>query len=571
MMKMGDINEALVIFRTIIDKENVNNKISCYSCQNMGIIAHIKGDYDFSLACSNEYVKINEHDRQFGIIWMDIENQIESKELDHIKAIELNNKCDDKKSARFVQSTSATYWIYSKRHKEGALFLELVKDNMSNIHANMLICAFEYYYQTNKIQMMKRIIDDFNVDDLGTARALILDYFNLCLKITANESVESKLILAKRVICGIKTRAIFNSSAMLKICGLVVKESDNRNRILVPSRFGMIGISPVLSSLRDRLERYARSNSPVLVTGESGTGKELAAQALHDAGDRAAAPFIPVNCAAIPESVFESQLFGHVAGAFTGAAKDQPGLIELAGEGTLFLDEVGELPAGVQAKLLRFLENGEYRRLGGERTLKSRARIVAATNRGLGEETGFRQDLYHRLRRLEIQVPPLRERREDIRYLARQRIRQLNLQDGSGWKQLDEAAEAMLEGLDYAGNVRELFNLVDHAWHEAVQQIGPAEVERARQRLAAESRAREEVSARKSPDDLCVSFPPGDSWSLDFESGPAPLRHIQERAACAAIRQALAHFDGDVDETARFLDVSRRSIYRYLERGRQEA
>jgi DNA-binding NtrC family response regulator len=279
-----------------------------------------------------------------------------------------------------------------------------------------------------------------------------------------------------------------------------------------------------------------------------------------------------VNCAAIPESVFESQLFGHVAGAFTGAGKDQPGLIELAGEGTLFLDEVGELPQGVQAKLLRFLENGEYRRLGGERILKSRARIVAATNRGLGEESGFRQDLYHRLRRLELQLPPLRDRREDIRYLARHRIRQLNLQDGSGWKQLDDAAEQGLENLDFAGNVRELFNLVDHAWHEAVQQVGPAEVERARQRLAAERRERETRAATsRDSQELDVRFAPGESWALDFAATSAPLRHIQERAACEAIRQALSHFDGDVERAARFLDVSRRSIYRYLERERLDA
>lgn len=354
---------------------------------------------------------------------------------------------------------------------------------------------------------------------------------------------------------------------MLKICGEIVRKSETRNRILVPSRFGLIGISPVMSELRDRIERFARSTSPVLIQGESGTGKELAAQALHDAGDRAAAPFIPVNCAAIPESVFESQLFGHVAGAFTGAAKDQPGLIELAGDGTLFLDEVGELPVGVQAKLLRFLENGEFRRLGSEQVRRSRARVVAATNRSLLEVEGFRQDLVHRLRRLELRMPPLRERREDIRYLARHRVRQLNLQDGSGWKQLEEAAEQALEALDLAGNVRELFNLVDHAWHEAVQLVGPAEVERARKRLEAEQ-AR--AAAAAGGGGLDVAFAPSTGWSLDFSAGGEPLRQIQERAACEAVRQALDHFSGDVDAAARFLDVSRRSIYRYLERERQQ-
>lgn len=391
----------------------------------------------------------------------------------------------------------------------------------------------------------------------------------------------SKYIIAKRIIENIGNSPVFNTSSVLKICGQIFRESDTHDRVLVPSRFGLIGITPAISTLRDRIDRFARSSSPVLIRGESGTGKELAAQALHDASDRAGEPFVPVNCPAIPESVFESQLFGHVAGAFTGAGRDQPGLIELAGDGTLLLDEVGDLPAGVQAKLLRFLENGEYRRLGSEKILRSRARILAATNRNLAGEDRFRQDLYHRLRRLEIVMPPLSERREDIRYLARHRIRQLNLQDGSGWKQLDEAAERRLESLDYPGNVRELFNLVDHAWHEAVQPIGEAEVERARLRLEAERSGIAGKPARAEgadpgqrgdakddrPHD--VRFDSAHTWTLDFQAGGAPLRQIQEQAAFQAIRQALEHFQGDVNRTAQFLDVSRRSVYRHLERARE--
>ena len=231
--------------------------------------------------------------------------------------------------------------------------------------------------------------------------------------------------------------------------------------------------------------------------------------------------------------------------------------------------------------MLRFLENGEYRRLGSEKILHSRARILAATNKSLTGESGFRQDLYHRLRRLEIVMPSLAERREDIRYLARHRIRQLNLQDGSGWKQLDEAAERRLESLDYPGNVRELFNLVDHAWHEAVQPIGEAEVERARLRLEAERVGHVEMPARadsadrgqrgEAEDDQqhAVRFDSACSWTLDFQAGGAPLRQIQEQAAFQAIRQALEHFQGDVNRTAQFLDVSRRSVYRHLERARE--
>lgn len=395
---------------------------------------------------------------------------------------------------------------------------------------------------------------------------VLLDYMRLSVMIHSGNLDDSSVATAKRILESMLSVRIFMSDILIKTCSEVIRRSDIHNRVLVPSRFGIIGITPVISALRDRIERFARSTSPVFIQGESGTGKELVAQALHDAGDRAAAPFIPVNCAAVPESVFESQLFGHVAGAFTGAGKDQPGLIELAGGGTLFLDEVGELPLAVQAKLLRFLENGEFRRLGSDKILRSRARILAATNRGLAGDPAFREDLHQRLRRLEITVPPLRERREDIRYLARHRIRQLNLQDGSGWKQLDEPAERLLETLDYPGNVRELFNLVDHAWHEAVQPVGVEEVERARRRLEAERLAALQRAAGDKG--LAVDFLAGTSWTLDFSSGPAPLKRIQEQAAVQAIHQALQHFDGDVDKAAAYLDISRRSIYRYLERER---
>ena len=561
-MRLGEIDKALVLFRKVLENDKIDKKFLLNSCFNMGIIAHVKGDFEFSFDCAKEYYEINQNS-VFSEVWMSIEKGFKSGDYDHRSAHRLLLMAENDLHKNFVQSSSAIYWTFQKKIMECEKFYRML-DN--KIHMNVFAGAFEYYCDNNQIDEMKAIFDRFLTYELSSPSELLINYMKLRI-ISIDGGDRSELLsLADSIVSGIRSRAVFNSAAMLKACGQVFRATETRNRILVPSRFGLIGISPVMSELRDRIERFARSTSPVLIQGESGTGKELAAQALHDAGDRAAAPFIPVNCAAIPESVFESQLFGHVAGAFTGAAKDQPGLIELAGDGTLFLDEVGELPAGVQAKLLRFLENGEFRRLGSEQVRRSRARVVAATNRSLLEVEGFRQDLVHRLRRLELRLPPLRERREDIRYLARHRVRQLNLQDGSGWKQLEEAAEQALEALDYAGNVRELFNLVDHAWHEAVQLVGPAEVERARQRLEAEQA---QASLAGDAQGLAVAFAPSPGWSLDFRSGGEPLRQIQERAACEAIRQALDHFSGDVDAAARFLDVSRRSIYRYLERERQ--
>lgn len=563
-MRLGQIDEALCLFRGILENVASTRDHQANSCVNMGVISHIKGDFEFSCACSLEYQNIIGMNNLFAKAWVRVETNISKDEVSSDKTIEVIRSCSSDKERRFIQNAHVMYWTKKGNLAECSRLYEMLNREETQLSSNICISAFQLYFEKRDRESAKGAFDYLTGRFGSEATDVALDYMCLCMKKMEGGEAGEMLLLANSVLKKISARSIFNSSAMLRVCGDILKSNETRNRILVPARFGMIGISPVMSALRDRIERFARSTSPVLIQGESGTGKELAAQALHDVGDRAAAPFIPVNCAAIPESVFESQLFGHVAGAFTGASKDQPGLIELAGDGTLFLDEVGELPLGVQAKLLRFLENGEFRRLGSEQVRRSRARILAATNRSLLEVEGFRQDLVHRLRRLELHMPPLRERREDIRYLARHRVRQLNLQDGSGWKQLEEAAEQALETLDYPGNVRELFNLVDHAWHEALQLMGSEEVERARRRMEAE-RARAAALGGEVP----VSFVASPAWSLDFTSDITPLRLIQEKAACEAIRQALEHFSGDVDAAAHFLDVSRRSIYRYLERERE--
>lgn len=563
LVKVGKVDYALPIYRFLLEPGMSDANTQIKTCINLITAAIFKKDIEYAIECNAEYKKLCELFEVRSECWSMLLSEANDLNIENVRAAYALSETN--RERKHFQ----TVFVAVCENKRDIKMIENFYENISHevLNINLLRSVFDGYIK-HDLNKAREIRDLVVVNSYNGPAKVVADYIVLAMAMMDKDD-ECKLIeLAVSISEGIKRFNVFFGIEAKRICASVFKDAEKRNRILVPSRFGIIGISPVVSALRDRIDRYARSNSPVLIQGESGTGKELAAQALHDAGDRAAAPFIPVNCAAVPESVFESQLFGHVAGAFTGAAKDQPGLIELAGEGTLFLDEVGELPLAVQAKLLRFLENGEYRRLGSEKILKSRARVLAATNRGLGEDSGFRQDLAHRLRRLEILLPPLRERREDIRYLARHRIRQLNLQDGSGWKQLDDAAEQVLESLDFAGNVRELFNLVDHAWHEAVQQIGPPEVERARQRLAAERRELDLPAGAGR--ELAVNFAEGEAWSLDFAAGSASLRQIQERAACAAIRQTLAHFDGDVIQAARFLDVSRRSIYRYLERERQE-
>lgn len=227
----------------------------------------------------------------------------------------------------------------------------------------------------------------------------------------------------------------------------------------ITSFHGMLGNAPAMVRLRELINKVADSSSPVLVEGESGTGKEMVSRALHFESHRAKAPFIVVNCGALPEQLMESELFGYEKGAFTGAGTTKPGLVEMADGGSLFLDEIGELPIGLQAKLLRFLESGEFRRVGDTRLRWVQTRIIAATNRNLRQEVeqgNFREDLFYRLEVVKIQVPPLRERREDIPLLAHFFLKKKHPD-----KEFTPEALEALEKHHFPGNVRELANLVE--------------------------------------------------------------------------------------------------------------
>jgi transcriptional regulator with GAF, ATPase, and Fis domain len=228
----------------------------------------------------------------------------------------------------------------------------------------------------------------------------------------------------------------------------------------------LIGESRPMRRVSEFIGRVARGDSTVLIRGESGTGKELVARAIHANSERLDNPFVAVNCAAIPEALLESELFGHERGAFTGAVGTKKGKFEIAGEGTLFLDEIGELAPLLQAKLLRVLQQREFERLGGNRLLPLNARVLAATNKNVEEaiKTGeFRQDLYYRLNVVSVTLPPLREHREDISLLALYFANKYAAKCHRGFKGIDAEARALLMQYSWPGNVRELENAIEHA------------------------------------------------------------------------------------------------------------
>jgi DNA-binding NtrC family response regulator len=299
----------------------------------------------------------------------------------------------------------------------------------------------------------------------------------------------------------------------------------------------VIGTSPAMAELLSLAARVAGADSPVLVTGENGTGKGLLARWLHRRSARFAGPFVEVNAGAIPETLFESEMFGHVKGAFTDAREPRAGRFEVAEGGTLFLDEVGNLPAGAQAKLLRVLERGEFEPVGSSRTRRADVRVVAATNADLGgmvDQGRFRQDLYFRLALVELRLPALRDRREDVPALAAAALARAAARCRRDVEGFAPDALAALDAYAWPGNVRELQNVVERAVL-----------------LAGEAR----ITAR----DLRLVAGPS--------SAPASLQEMSlEDAERALLRAALRRCGGCVQEAARALGLSRSAMYRRMEK-----
>ncbi|NOZ62709.1 MAG: sigma-54-dependent Fis family transcriptional regulator [Calditrichaeota bacterium] len=384
----------------------------------------------------------------------------------------------------------------------------------------------------------------------------------------------------------------------------------------LPDRFqkfqeesGLIGNSPAILQIFETIEQVAPSDISVLIDGESGTGKELVARAIHQRSHRAEKPMVIVNCGAIPEGLIESELFGHEKGAFTGAVGTRKGFFETAHGGTVFLDEIGEMPLSAQVKLLRVLEGHEFSRVGGSTSQKTDVRIIAATNRSLDREVregNFRQDLYFRLRAVTIEIPPLRARREDIPLLAQTFASRFAKENHINFAGFDPSAFQALENYAWPGNVRELKNLIEsmiilekgaaitsdivrkHLGHHETQQTRqlPMPLNKPTEQVEREFIYRALIDLKSEIFQLrelilTRLFPPKrlKSWDNDYQivhpheeietidpiSGEEihvlpSLPDIEKKL----IEETLAHFNGNKRKAATSLRISERTLYRKI-------
>ena len=369
------------------------------------------------------------------------------------------------------------------------------------------------------------------------------------IMISGHGSVQNAVLAIKRGAYDFLEKPLDRDKVLMAISrALQTRKLAAENRHLkqqIEGRYEMVGQSPALTEIRNQIARVAPTNGRVLILGESGTGKELIARAVHKMSHRAKNSFIKVNCAAIPEELIESELFGSDRGAFTGAVKTRDGKFLQADRGTLFLDEIGDMSLSVQAKVLRALEQGEFERVGGAKTFRVDVRVIAATNKNLHaevEQGKFREDLYFRLNVIPLTAPPLRERREDIPALAEHFLKAYAEENGFLPKALSAEARDLLLQYDWPGNIRELKNLV------------------------------ERLSIMVSGDTIYPEdLPTLDGMSIPRQPGSFPdlgagktLRQVREAVERHYIAEALERHKGNVTRASNALGIERTNLHKKI-------
>jgi two-component system response regulator AtoC len=393
------------------------------------------------------------------------------------------------------------------------------------------------------------------IDGMGLLKRLAIEYPDVpVVMITAHGSVENAVEAVKLGAFDYLEKP-FEQEQIRQVVAKAINTYALSRRDARPEepsergRFRLVGQSPAIRQIYAVVEKVANTPSTVLISGESGTGKELIARALHENSTRHAGPFIKINCAAIPKTLMESELFGYDKGAFTGAVGAKPGRFELAHGGTLFLDEIGEIPVEMQVKLLRVLQESEFERVGGIKTIKVDVRLVTATNRDLLEEIGagtFREDLFYRLNVVPIQIPPLRERREDIPLLADHFIAKFNDRLKKQIVAISPEAVERLVAYNWPGNIRELENLMERT---ILFCEGP------------------EIRVSDLPPEIVgAATASGSAAAPDDGTRPAAgslkeaVRAETERVERELIQRALDATGGNVTQAARKLKISRKSL-----------
>ena len=436
------------------------------------------------------------------------------------------------------------------------------------------------------------------VDGMEVLRQMVARHPDVpVIMITAHGSVDSAVEAVKLGAFDYVEKP-FEQEHIRQIVAKAVRQSEALRRaprtlgaadVSQHGRFGIVGESASMRQIFQVIEKVADTPSTVLITGESGTGKELVAKALHEHSSRAGHPFIKINCAAIPKTLMESELFGYEKGAFTGAVGSKPGRFELADAGTLFLDEIGEIPVEMQVKLLRALQESEFERVGGIKTIKVNVRLITATNRDLEKEIksgNFREDLFYRLNVVPLHIPPLRDRREDIPLLTEHIVRKFNERLKKQIVGIDHDALERLVAYGWPGNIRELENVLERTllfcdFPRIRLRDLPTDIAQgtaAAAAAAAASAASQVSSAPGSPMFLPASLsgqpfgqPFGQPGSASMSAPAVPsvavnqslkdiVRAETERVERELILRALDETGGNVTQAAKLLRISRKSL-----------
>jgi two-component system response regulator AtoC len=411
------------------------------------------------------------------------------------------------------------------------------------------------------------------VDGMQLLRSLSADHPDVpVVMITAHGSVESAVEAVKLGAFDYVEKP-FDQEQIRQVVSKALKTHALSRRDPSPEqggprgRFRLVGDSPAIRQVYAIIEKVANTPSTVLITGESGTGKELIARALHENSSRHNGPFIKINCAAIPKTLMESELFGYEKGAFTGAVGAKPGRFELAHGGTLFLDEIGEIPVEMQVKLLRVLQESEFERVGGIKTIKVDVRLVTATNRDLAAELaagGFREDLYYRLNVVPIHLPPLRERQLDIPLLTSHFITKFNDRLRKEITHIEPEAVEQLVSYNWPGNIRELENVIERTMlfcEGSVIRVAnlPSEVS-GDAAAAAEERPAAAPGSPSQSNLPAVAHIPTPPQSEAVGSLKEAVKIETERVERELIQRALDETGGNVTQAARRLKISRKSL-----------